>query len=501
MDLDQDRCYRALKSRDARFDGQFFTAVRTTGVYCRPICPAPTPKRRNVTFYACAAAAQEAGYRPCLRCRPETSPGTPAWQGTSATVSRALRLIGEGALDEGSVEALGDRLGVGGRHLRRLFMEHLGVTPVAVAQTRRLHFAKKLIDETPLSMSDIAFSAGYSSIRRFNTAFKNVYGRPPREMRRASDKSPPVAGAPLKLRLTYRPPFDWDGLLAFFTDRATAGIESVQDGTYRRSFQVGDTIGTMDVGHEPDKRALTLSLRMSDARYLQSITARVRQMFDLESDPSVIAAALRRDPFLRPVLKKHPGLRVPGAWDPFELAVRVILGQQISVKGATTLAGRVAKTFGRPLGEFASGDVTHLSPRPEDLADADLGGLGIVGARIRAIQEMARAMIDGRVRLDGSMEFDEAVAAIVALPGLGPWSAHVIAMRVLREPDAFPAADLGIIRALSEDEKKPSPREVLARSEKWSPWRAYAALYLWRMPPAAPPKVPSAKPSRRRKTV
>lgn len=502
MQLDQDRCYRALKSRDARFDGQFFTAVLTTGVYCRPVCPAPTPRRRNVRFYSCAAAAQEAGFRPCLRCRPETSPGTPAWAGTSTTVSRALRLIGEGALDEGSVEDLAERLGLGGRHLRRLFMEHLGVTPVAVAQTRRLHFAKKLIDETTLTMGDIAFSAGYSSIRRFNAAFRDVYGRSPRELRTGSGgREANLSGAPLKLRLAYRPPFAWEPLLQFFRDRATAGIETVEGGVYRRSLECGGSRGVMEVAHDAGRRALTLTLHLNDARGLQAISSRVRQMFDLECHPSEIAAALKRDTFLRPALKKFPGLRVPGAWDPFELGVRVILGQQISVKGATTLAGRVARTYGRPLEYETAPGITHLYPRPEDLVEADLVKLGVVKARERAIHNFSRAVLEGAVRLDGSMDFDEVVEAIVALPGLGPWTAQVIAMRALREPDAFPAADLGIIRALSSEGERVRMKEILQLSEKWRPWRAYAALYLWKMDQVSRRKVSSREPRRKRKTA
>lgn len=498
MKLNQDHCYRALKSRDARFDGQFFTAVLTTGVYCRPICPAPTPRRINVRFYSCAAAAREAGFRPCLRCRPETSPGTPAWQGTSTTVSRALRLIGEGALDEGNVEELAERLGVGGRHLRRLFMEHLGVTPVAVAQTRRLHFAKKLIDETSLSMGDIAFSAGYSSIRRFNAAFRSVYDRSPRELRKPSrPNAASTSGAPLTLRLAYRPPLAWDALLKFFEDRATAGIETVQDGVYRRSFESGGSCGVMEVANDPARHTLLLTLYLDDAHGIQNIVARVRQMFDLECQPSAIAASLHRDPLLRSALKKFPGLRVPGAWDPFELGVRVILGQQISVKGATTLAGRIARAHGRPLEPIMSPGITHLPPRPEDLVDAELVRHGVVKTRARAIQNFSRAVLEGKVRLDGSTDWEQTVEALVALPGLGPWTAQVIAMRALREPDAFPAADLGIIRALSKAGRRLSIGEIQARSEVWRPWRAYAALYLWKQDQLAAEKVSSRKPPRK----
>jgi AraC family transcriptional regulator, regulatory protein of adaptative response / DNA-3-methyladenine glycosylase II len=480
MKLDQDQCYRALKSRDARFDGQFFTAVLTTGIYCRPVCPAPTPRRANVRFYACAAAAQAAGFRPCLRCRPETSPGAPAWQGTSATVSRGLRLIDEGAMDEGGVDELAARLGIGSRHLRRLFMEHLGVTPVAVAQTRRVHFAKKLIDETRLSMADIAFSAGFSSIRRFNSAFRTIYGRAPRELRRQGSEAAELpAEAPLRLRMTYRPPFDWESLLAYFGDRATAGVESVEPGVYRRAIAVGEAVGAIEVTHQPDRHALILRMDLPDARSMQQVTGRARRLFDLEANPAEIVAVLERDSILRSWVRRFPGLRVPGAWDSFETAVRIILGQQISVKAATTLAGRIAEAYGRPFRSAAFPELTRLPPRPRDLVDADLTRLGVVSARARAIQGLARAVAEGRIRLEGGTEPERAIRELEALPGLGPWSAQLIAMRALREPDAFPASDLGLLRGLAAGGAKPTPAALLSRAEAWRPWRAYAAVHLW----------------------
>jgi AraC family transcriptional regulator, regulatory protein of adaptative response / DNA-3-methyladenine glycosylase II len=480
MRLDQDQCYRALKSRDARFDGQFFTAVLTTGIYCRPVCPAPTPLRANVRFYPCAAAAQAAGFRPCLRCRPETSPSAPAWQGTSASVSRALRLIDAGAMDEGGVEDLAARLGIGSRHLRRLFMEHLGVTPVAVAQTRRLHFAKKLLDETPLPLAEIAFSAGFSSIRRFNAAFREVYGRAPGELRRQAGESRGVdPGAALRLRLSYRPPFDWGSLLDFFRDRATVGVESLEGEVYRRAIAVGEAVGRIEVSHEPERCALQLQIHLPDARGLQQVTARVRHLFDLEANPAEVSAVLEKDAMLRPWVRRFPGLRVPGAWDPFEMAVRVILGQQISVKAATTLASRIAEVYGRPLGSAASGGLTRLPPRPQNLLEADLTRLGVVSARARAIQGLARAVHEGRLQLEGQANLEATLREIEALPGLGPWSAQLIAMRALREPDAFPASDLGLLRAISVDGSRVTASALLARAEAWRPWRAYAAVYLW----------------------
>ncbi len=488
--LDEGVCYRALQARDARFDGHFFVAVRSTGVYCRPVCPARTPRRENCLFVPCAAAAQELGFRPCLRCRPEASPGTPAWQGTSATVSRALQLIGQGALDDGSVEALAERVGVGDRHLRRLFLEHLGASPLAVAQTRRLLFAKKLLDETDLKVSEIAFASGFASIRRFNDAVRKTWDRAPRELRRTTrrDAGEPGDGPALSLRLPFREPFDWASLQGYLALRAIPDVEAVSSGRYVRSIRLDDAVGRVAVEPAPDGSHLVARLHLSGPAPLIRVVDRLRRIFDLGADPTRIASTLGSDRVLGPLLRKRPGLRVPGAWDGFELAVRAILGQQVSVKGATTLAGRIAERHGETLPP--DGDLPRrLFPGPEELVDLDPAAVGLTRARGDAIRSLAEAVLDARVDLEGSADLETSIEQLCALPGIGAWTAQYIAMRALREPDAFPAGDLGLRKALGQPGTPLSAREVAARAEAWRPWRAYAALHLWSLPtPGTPPR-------------
>ncbi len=480
MELDQDSCFRALRTRDARFDGRFFTAVRTTGVYCRPICPAPTPRRENCVFVPCAAAAQEAGYRPCLRCRPEASPGTPAWLGTCATVSRALRLISEGALDRGGVVALAERLGIGERHLRRLFLDHLGAPPLAVAQTRRLLFAKKLIDETRLPMAQVAFAAGFSSIRRFNDSLRGSYGRTPTQLRRKGSAAASPA-SDLTLRLPYRPPLDWAALTRFLASRATPGVEVVTPDAYRRSLCFDGVQGVVEVRPAPGASHLLAKIRLAQPAPLIDIAERLRRIFDLGADPDVIAAHLGRDPRLARRLRAAPGVRVPGSWDGFELAVRAVLGQQVSVAAATQLSRRLVEAYGEPLQLPGGADpeLHFVFPRPEALAEADPARLGLPRTRGAAIATLARAVAKGELKLDASLGLDEAIRQLSALPGIGEWTAHYIAMRACREPDAFPAADLGLRRALGRPGQPASAAQVREAAEDWRPWRAYAALLLW----------------------
>ena len=477
--LDHDRCYDALKSRDARFDGRFYVGVKTTGIYCRPVCPARTPKRENITFYPCAAAAEEAGFRPCLRCRPETSPGTPAWLGSPATVSRALRLIEGGALDNGSVEELAGKLGVGGRHLRRLFLKHLGATPVAVAQTRRLHSAKRLLHDTDLAITAVAFQAGFGSLRRFNAAFQEAYRLSPTAIRRA--KGSRAGGKPFALRLHYRPPFNWAALLGFLGERAIVGVEQVTPDWYRRTVRAGNATGIIEITHDAGRNCVVLHVPHALSAHAASFVEPARRLFDLTADPRVIAEHLERDARLSPASRAWPGLRVPGAWDPFEMAVRGILGQQISVKAARTLAGRLVETCGERLAQI-DGALTHVFPRAEQLAEAPLVGIGVTKKRAETIRVFARAVATGEVQLGAASTLEAAVEALEALPGIGPWSAHYIALRAMGEPDAFPVGDLALLRAAApEGSGALSQRELLAVAEAWRPWRAYAAVYLWMM--------------------
>lgn len=479
MDLDHDACYRAVCARDARFDGRFFTGVKTTGIYCRPICPARTPRRENVVFYPTAAAAQEAGFRPCLRCRPETAPDLGAWRGASNTVSRALALIEMGAMDDGSVDDMAGRLGVGERQLRRLFQQHLGASPVAVAQTRRVLLAKQLLHETRLPMTEIALAAGFGSLRRFNETFLALFNRPPSSLRRAasSDVSAGDQGE-INLLLRYQPPYDWAAMLGFLRVRAIAGIESVEGGVYRRSIGLDGAQGVVTV-QPGEGNALRANIRFPKLSALPKIIARLRRVFDLAAEPAAIAAQLAKDPRLAPLVAARPGLRVPGAWDGFELVVRAVLGQQITVPAAIGLAGRLVARFGEKLDEPVL-PLTHVFPEPDVLADADLAVLGMPRSRAKTLSAVAAAVVADPHIFATGRSLEEAIVQLRALPGIGEWTAQYIAMRQLREPDAFPAADIGLMRAMADSEGlRPSARELLARAEQWRPWRAYAAQHLW----------------------
>jgi AraC family transcriptional regulator of adaptative response / DNA-3-methyladenine glycosylase II len=479
MDLNHDACYRAVCLRDARFDGRFFTAVKTTGIYCRPVCPARTPRSENVIFFPSAAAAQEAGFRPCLRCRPETAPDLGAWRGTSNTVSRALALIELGALNDARVDDLAERLGVGERQLRRLFRQHLGASPVAVAQTRRILLAKQLIHETRLPMAEIAFAAGFGSVRRFNEAFMQLFGRAPGALRRAG--GPEVSAGPkgqIDLLLRYHPPYDWDAMLEFLRRRAIAGVEVVTREHYARSVQLDGVQGTVTV-QPADGNALRVSVRFPKLSALPVIIARLRRVFDLAADPLAIAAHLAKDSALAPLVKAKPGLRVPGAWDGFELAIRAVLGQQITVSAAAQLAARLVKLYGDPLTE-PDGDLTHAFPRAEILAKADLRDLGMPRSRAAALSAVAAAAVRDKRFFDANSELDDAIRRLRSIRGVGEWTAQYIALRQLREPDAFPAADVALMRAISRCEgREHSPSELLERAKNWQPWRAYAAQHLW----------------------
>ncbi len=479
MDLDAAACFRAAATRDARFDGRFFIAVKTTGIYCRPICPARTPKPENVIFFPSAAAAQEAGFRPCLRCRPESAPDLAVWRGTSNTVTRALALIEKGGLDGVGIEALADRLGVGERQLRRLFRQHLGASPIAVAQTRRVLLAKHLIDQTRLSMAQVALAAGFGSIRRFNETFQRLYGRSPKTLRRGGAGSVPTGE--VSILLPYRAPYDWPAMLAFLGARAIPGVEVVARDGYARTIAVGGAHGTVLVrptaGH-----ALRATIRFPELSALPAIVARLRRVFDLAADPELIGAHLAEDPELARRVAARPGLRVAGAWDGFEVAVRALLGQQITVAGAVRLAGRLVAAFGTPVSDPAAGldGLTHVFPDAGRLADRDLSCLGLTRSRAAALSALARTVRDDADIFGPRHSLDDAIRTLRTLPGIGEWTAQYIAMREMREPDAFPAADVGLLRAMADrDGRRPTARALLAHAEQWRPWRAYAAQHLW----------------------
>ncbi|HEY4250864.1 MAG TPA: AlkA N-terminal domain-containing protein [Roseomonas sp.] len=484
MHLDPEACYRALLTRDARFDGRFFTAVRTTGIYCRPICPARPPKFENIVFMPSAAAAQAAGFRPCLRCRPETSPDIAAWHGTASTISRAMALIAAGALNEGDVAGLAMRLGMGERQLRRLFQKHLGATPGAVAQTRRSLFAKQLITDTHLPMTEVALAAGFGSLRRFNASFRALYGRAPRTLR--GDGMAEMPGAAVTLTLPYRPPYDWPAMIGFLAARAIPGVEHVTPDRYARTITLGAAQGSIAIRPAGRPHALAATIRFPVVTALPAIVERIRRIFDLGADPATIAAQLAADPHLAELVATRPGLRVPGAWDGFELAIRGILGQQITVTAATRLAGRLAAAHGAPLAAPAEPGLTHVFPSPDRILQADLAAtLGMPAARIAAIRSMAAAAQADPLLFAPEQGLDAAIIRLKALPGIGEWTAQYIAMRALREPDAFPAADIGLLRAMATPAGRPTPAALLRRAEAWRPWRAYAALHLWAADAAA----------------
>jgi AraC family transcriptional regulator of adaptative response / DNA-3-methyladenine glycosylase II len=485
-------CEQARLSRDARFDGLFFTAVSSTGIYCRPVCPAPSPKRENVRYYANAAAAEAAGFRPCLRCRPELAPGNEQWQRGDHVVARALKLIEAGALAEQSLDELAQRVGVGARQLRRLFVERVGAPPISVHTTRRLLFAKQLLTETALPVTEVALASGFRSLRRFNAAFAQANRIPPRELRR----HPRAAiGAALVLRLGYRPPYDFPGLLAFLRTRALPGVELVDESSYARVFGPTEAPGWLHLSAWPnDEHALQLQLHCAQPTQLLGVVTTLRRMFDLDANPQAIADTFRHDAVLGPLAARHPGLRLPGGWDGFEIAVRAILGQQISVAAARTLATRIVQRWGELLPAAPLPGLERLFPTPAALAQADLREIGLTTTRAATISGVAQALLDGHVDFRVERSLDEFVARWVALPGIGEWTAHYIAMRALSAPDAFPAADLILRREATTDAVPLGTKALNERANAWRPWRAYAVIHLWRGASEALP------PLRKRKT-
>lgn len=470
MKLETDICYRALQTHDPRFDGVFFVGVATTGIYCRTVCTARTPRRENCTFYTSAAGAERAGYRPCLRCRPELAPGNARVDAVGRLAAVAANRIEEGALSDQSLDDLADELGVTGRHLRRVVQTEFGVSPIELAQTQRLLLAKRLLTDTDLPVTEIAFASGFASLRRFNALFKERYRLSPTDLRKGR-----LAGVPaetLVCEVAYRPPLDWPSLLTFLAGRGSCSVEAVEGNTYRRTVVQGHTRGWLTVTPTVGKNTLRIELSAGLARVLLPTLTGVKRLFDLSADPVPIAAHLGA------LAADHPGLRVPGAFDGFEVAVRAILGQQISVRAATTLAGRLATGLGEPL-ETPFPDLTHTWPTAERIASAEpetLIALGITGARSRTILALARALNEGTLSLRPGADVEATLDRLQQLPGIGPWTAQYIAMRVLSWPDAFPHSDLALLKALGETD----PKRVLQRAEAWRPWRSYAAIHLWK---------------------
>jgi AraC family transcriptional regulator of adaptative response / DNA-3-methyladenine glycosylase II len=494
---EHDICYRALQSRDARFDGLIYVGVKSTGIYCRPICPARTAKSENCRFYSSAAAAQNDGFRPCLRCRPESAPDLASWRGTSNTVSRALALIAEGALDGvgASVERLAARLGLGERQLRRLFLQHLGASPVSVAQTRRVLFAKQLIHETQLPMTEVALAAGFCSLRRFNETFHELFHRPPSALRRKTSASRVGTDAGVTLRIRYRSPYDWDSILAFLQARAIPGVEIVENGHYLRTVEIDGQTGSVEVTHQPERQGLGVTIRFPNVKSLPAIVARVRRLFDVGADIETIDAHLSSDPFLAPLVTLRPGLRAPGGWDGFEIAVRAVLGQQISVIAARRLAGQLVALHGGklPMEQRTHPSLVYMFPTPQQLASAKSLGLAMPAARQSSLKAIAEATVadPNLFRPLGSIE--ETVERLRTIRGVGDWTAHYIALRAIRETDAFPASDIGLLRSAGAIEgEKQTSTHLLDRARSWRPWRAYAAQHLWAADPNALPKSASA---------
>jgi AraC family transcriptional regulator of adaptative response / DNA-3-methyladenine glycosylase II len=484
--LDDDACYRALRSRDPRFDGRIFVGVTSTGIYCRPVCPARPAKRENCRFFPSAAAAQEAGFRPCLRCRPETTVHLGSWRGTSNTVSRGLALIAAGELDadDASVASLAERLGVGGRQLRRLFDQHLGASPITVAQTRRVLFAKQLLHETRMGMAEVALASGFGSLRRFNETFHNLFGRPPTALRRAAvdDSGLVRPGDGVTIRLRYRAPYDWEAMIAFLAARAVEGVELVDGDRYLRTVGGATSVGSVEIAHDARRASLRVTARLPDVKLLPHVAASVRRVFDLEADVTTIGVHLARDPLLAPMVAARPGLRTPGGWDGFELAVRAVLGQQVSVQAARKLASRLAGLCGSRVTttDASHAALTHAFPTAMQVARANLDAMPMPVARKRALHAIARAALATPDLFQPLGTVEQTVARLRAIPGVGDWTAHYIALRAAREPDAFPASDVGLLRALqSRDGARPRPEQLLERAERWRPFRAYAAQHLW----------------------
>lgn len=469
--LDTETCRKARLSRDPRFDGEFFLAVTSTGIYCRPVCPARSPREDNVRYYRTAAEANQKGFRPCLRCRPESAPSSPAWQGTSTTVARAMQMINEGALNQQTMEQFAARLGVGERYLRKLFHTKVGVSPSAVAQTQRLHFAQKLLAETDLPVTDIAFASGFGSVRRFNSATHDAFGRTPGQLRHGRKTVSNQKGA-IDLKMSYRPPYDWSAILDFHRRHTVDGIESVEGNCYQRSIHMHGQSGMMRILPDASRNALRLHLYLPDTQYLVGFVERVRQMFDLDANPGNIAATLGKDPLLAELLKQTPGIRSPQHWSPFESCIRAVVGQQVSIAAARKVCARLVKSCNN---HFTLDGETHLLfPTPlqlSNLSDAELPMPVSRKQTLRSVCEFFEQRGPGITK--------NCIEALLKLKGIGPWTCAMVNMRGFGDPDVFPPRDLVLIKAM--EVQNPTTRSSLEqRLQEWRPWRSYAANLLWR---------------------
>ncbi|MGW7544783.1 AlkA N-terminal domain-containing protein [Streptomyces sp. NPDC054770] len=476
MHLDREHCVRAVQSKDARFDGWFFTAVLTTRIYCRPSCPVVPPKPGNMTFYPSAAACQQAGFRACKRCRPDTSPGSPEWNQRADLVARAMRLIADGVVDREGVPGLAARLGYSPRQVERQLLAELGAGPLALARAQRAQTARLLIETTPLPMAEIAFAAGFASIRTFNDTVREVFALSPSELRSRRPRTASQAPGALVLRLPFRAPLNPDNLFGHLAATAVPGVEEWRDGAYRRTLRLPYGHGIAALAPKPDHIACRLTL--SDLRDLPVAISRCRRMLDLDADPVAVDDQLRTDPFLAPLVDKAPGRRVPRTVDEAEFAVRAVLGQQVSTAAARTHAARLVTAHGTPVDD-PEGGLTHLFPSPEALAEVPPDSLAMPRTRRTTFTTLVGQLADGTLHLGVESDWAQARAKLLALPGFGPWTVDVIAMRALGDPDAFLPTDLGIRRAAQELGLPGTPAALTARAAAWRPWRAYAVQYLW----------------------
>jgi AraC family transcriptional regulator of adaptative response / DNA-3-methyladenine glycosylase II len=476
MDLDSDRLWQAMQAGDARFDGWVYCGVSSTGIYCRPSCPARTPKRENVVFFATAAGAQAAGFRACKRCRPDAAPGSPEWDRRSDLVGRAMRMIADGMVDREGVGGLATRLGYSERHLHRELSSVVGAGPLALARAQRAQTARVLLETTQLPIIDVAFASGFHSVRQFNDTVQSVFAGTPTALRKRARGREAVNDGAIVLRLPFRAPLDAQGLIGFLGTRAVPGVEQFLDGEYRRSLRLPHGAGV--VALRPGAGFMQAQLWLDDLRDLAAAVLRCRELLDLDSDPEAVDCALGADPLLGPLVRATPGRRVPGHVEGDELAIRAVLGQQVSVAGATTLAGRLVarhgETLKRPLGA-----VTHLFPSARTLAGADDGDWAMPKARRRALRGLAAALADGEIVIDPAADREQTRRALIALPGIGEWTASYVAMRALRDPDIFLAGDVGVTRALAQIKQDTRASAAALLAERWRPYRSYAVMHLW----------------------